>query len=85
MEATCSSETSVETRRTTLRHIPEDGTLRQNNCLPLFYYIPTKQNRYKWPHKLVGRTPREFHPSKEKLGILYIYIGSVHKFVRFLS
>jgi hypothetical protein len=27
MEAICSSETSVETRRTTLRHIPEDDTL----------------------------------------------------------
>jgi hypothetical protein len=28
MEAICSSETSVETRRTTRRHIPEDDTLR---------------------------------------------------------
>jgi hypothetical protein len=27
MEAICSSETSVETQRTTLRHIPEDDTL----------------------------------------------------------
>jgi hypothetical protein len=27
MEAICSSETSVETRRTTRRHIPEDDTL----------------------------------------------------------
>jgi hypothetical protein len=27
MEAICSSETSVDTQRTTLRYIPEDGTL----------------------------------------------------------
>jgi hypothetical protein len=27
MEAICSSETSVETQRTTRRHIPEDDTL----------------------------------------------------------
>jgi hypothetical protein len=31
MEAICSSETSVETRRTTRRHIPEDDTLLNNN------------------------------------------------------
>jgi hypothetical protein len=29
MEAICSSETSVETQRTTRRHIPEDDTLQQ--------------------------------------------------------
>jgi hypothetical protein len=28
MEAICSSETSVETQRTTRRHIPEDDTLQ---------------------------------------------------------
>jgi hypothetical protein len=28
MEAICSSETSVETRRTTRRHIPEEDTLQ---------------------------------------------------------
>jgi hypothetical protein len=28
MEAICSSETSVDTQRTTLRYIPEDGTLQ---------------------------------------------------------
>jgi hypothetical protein len=27
MEAKCSSETSVDTQRTTRRYIPEDGTL----------------------------------------------------------
>jgi hypothetical protein len=30
MEAICSSETSVETRRTTRRHIPEDDTLHNH-------------------------------------------------------
>jgi hypothetical protein len=30
MEAICSSETSVETQRTTRRHIPEDYTLQWN-------------------------------------------------------
>jgi hypothetical protein len=29
MEAICSSETSVETQRNTLRHIPEDDTLHK--------------------------------------------------------
>jgi hypothetical protein len=31
METICSSETSVETQRTTRRHIPEDDTLQPNN------------------------------------------------------
>jgi hypothetical protein len=33
MEAICSSETSVETRRTTRRHIPEDDTLQVASCM----------------------------------------------------
>jgi hypothetical protein len=32
MEAIFSSETSVETHWTTLRHIPEDGTLHNDRC-----------------------------------------------------
>jgi hypothetical protein len=32
MEAICSSETSVETQRTTRRHIPEDDTLHYHRC-----------------------------------------------------
>jgi hypothetical protein len=32
MEAICSSETSVETQRTTQRHIPEDDTLHNHRC-----------------------------------------------------
>jgi hypothetical protein len=32
LEAICSSETSVETQRTTWRYIPEDGTLHNHRC-----------------------------------------------------
>jgi hypothetical protein len=32
MEAICSSETSVDTQRTTRRHIPEDDTLHNHRC-----------------------------------------------------
>jgi hypothetical protein len=32
MEAICSSETSVDTQRTTRRHIPEDNTLHNHRC-----------------------------------------------------
>jgi hypothetical protein len=32
MEAMCSSETSVDTKRTTWRYIPEDGTLHNQRC-----------------------------------------------------
>jgi hypothetical protein len=32
MEATCSSDTSVDFQRTTLRHIPEERTLHNNRC-----------------------------------------------------
>jgi hypothetical protein len=35
MEAICSSETSVETQRTTRRHIPEDDTLHNHRCVNL--------------------------------------------------
>jgi hypothetical protein len=35
MEAVCSSETSVETERTTRRHIPEDDTLQYCNMFNL--------------------------------------------------
>jgi hypothetical protein len=33
MEAISSSKTSVETQRTTRRHIPEDDTLQMHKCL----------------------------------------------------
>jgi hypothetical protein len=32
IEAICSSETSVDTQRTTRRYIPEDGTLHNHRC-----------------------------------------------------
>jgi hypothetical protein len=38
MEAICSSETSVETQRTTRRHIPEDDTLHNHGCENLKSY-----------------------------------------------
>jgi hypothetical protein len=39
MEAIYSSETSVETQRTTRRHIPEDDTLHNYRCENLKSYI----------------------------------------------
>jgi hypothetical protein len=39
MEAICSSETSVDTQRTTRSYIPEDGTLHNNRCENLKSYI----------------------------------------------
>jgi hypothetical protein len=39
MEATSSSETSVETQWTTRRHIPEDDTLQNHHCENLKSYI----------------------------------------------
>jgi hypothetical protein len=38
MEAICSSATSVKTRRTTRRHIPEDDTLHNHHCVNLNSY-----------------------------------------------
>jgi hypothetical protein len=38
MEAICSSETSVDTERTTWRYIPEDGTLHNHRCENLKYF-----------------------------------------------
>jgi hypothetical protein len=39
MEAICSSETSVDTQRTTRCHIPEDDTLHNQHCEDLKSYI----------------------------------------------
>jgi hypothetical protein len=38
MEAICSTETSVDTQRTTRRHIPEDDTLHNHRCANLKSY-----------------------------------------------
>jgi hypothetical protein len=40
MEAKCSSETSVDTRRTTRRHIPDDDTLHNHRSENLKSYDP---------------------------------------------
>jgi hypothetical protein len=39
MEATCSSETSVDSQRTTWRYIPENGTLQTYCCENLKSYV----------------------------------------------
>jgi hypothetical protein len=39
MEAICSSETSVDTQRTTRRYIPEDDTLHNHRCENLKSYM----------------------------------------------
>jgi hypothetical protein len=43
MEAICSSETSVNTQRVTLRSIPEDGTLPNHRCENLKSYNVCKR------------------------------------------
>jgi hypothetical protein len=39
MEAICSSETSVASQQTELRHIPEDDTLHNHRCENLKSYV----------------------------------------------
>jgi hypothetical protein len=39
MEATCSSETSVDFQQTTQHYIPEDSTLHNHHCENLKSYI----------------------------------------------
>jgi hypothetical protein len=39
MVAICSYETSVDSQWTTLRYIPEDGTLHNHRCENLKFYI----------------------------------------------
>jgi hypothetical protein len=39
MEVICSSETSLDFQRTTLRYIPEDGTLHNHRCENLTSYV----------------------------------------------
>jgi hypothetical protein len=47
MEAICCSETSVDTQRTTLRYIPDDGTLHNQRCENLKSYKKHISLRYK--------------------------------------
>jgi hypothetical protein len=42
MEAICSSETSVDTQRTTRRYIPEEDTLHNHRCENLKSYKTKK-------------------------------------------
>jgi hypothetical protein len=53
MEAIYSSETSVETQRTTRRHIPEDDTLHNHRCENLISYTKiffANSSKYKLTH-----------------------------------
>jgi hypothetical protein len=47
MEAICSSETSVDTQRTTRRYIPEDGTLHNHHCENLKPTLYLGDSRFK--------------------------------------
>jgi hypothetical protein len=46
MEAICSFETSVETQRTTRRHIPEDDILPNHRCENLKSYSANPQPNF---------------------------------------
>jgi hypothetical protein len=50
MEAICSSETSVDTQRTTLRYIPKDGTLQSLLRCDVMHILhaPTPPQRKPW-------------------------------------
>jgi hypothetical protein len=52
MEAICSSETSVDTQRTTRRYISEDSTLHDHRCENLkscnFYFVHCCQDHMNW-------------------------------------
>jgi hypothetical protein len=54
MEAICSSETSVETQRTTRRHIPEDDTLHMHNIILSPDWQKTKGNYFFGPTVLIS-------------------------------
>jgi hypothetical protein len=49
MEAISSSETSVETQRTTRRRIPEDDTLQNHRCENLKSYRDKAFGKYMYP------------------------------------
>jgi hypothetical protein len=56
METICSSETSVETRRTTRRHIPEDDTLHNHRCgnLKSYKFGKVLRKRFIWWYKVLS-------------------------------
>jgi hypothetical protein len=61
MEAICSSETSIETQRTTRRHIPKDETLQNHRCgnLKSYKYFCILQKLLMYPEypRMVRKTP----------------------------
>jgi hypothetical protein len=70
MKAICSSETSVETVRTTRRHIPEGDTLHLyiwTVQFPLVRYIP--EDGLVWPKHVGGLT------YNQRKDIIYIYLN----------
>jgi hypothetical protein len=60
MEATCSSETSVDFQRTTRRYIPEDRTLRNRLCENLRSYNNVVVDRV-LSNVRISRTPVHLH------------------------
>jgi hypothetical protein len=56
MEAICSSETSVDSQRTTRRYISEDGTLHNHRCDNLrsydFKYVSKQQTDWSMETKI---------------------------------
>jgi hypothetical protein len=55
MEAIGSSETSVETQRTTRRHIPEDDTIHNLHCESLKSYM---HNDFSFPPECLRKAAR---------------------------
>jgi hypothetical protein len=70
MEAICFSETSVETQRTTRRHVPEDDTLYNHHCEDVKSYILNKLDfgNFRCTLNLVEHNPSisKIPPSKDR-------------------
>jgi hypothetical protein len=72
MEATCSSETSVETQRTTWRHIPEDDTLPCCLFVCLFHVLLLISGpAVVWYHRCCGID--QPHRSARCVGVLCVH------------
>jgi hypothetical protein len=85
METTCSSEPSVETQRTTRRHIPEDDTLHNHRCEKLKSYTHNPDWRFS---SLSSISVRKFYDSVLNWAMTTYFICSwdvaetLHMFVR---
>jgi hypothetical protein len=67
MEALCSSETPVDTQRTTRRYIPEDDTLHNHRCENLKSY---KKHENKLTNKqTIGLIVRSEGPTAVTMGL----------------